>query len=71
MTEFKSAFRAGQQAYANKVHKWVRRLIELAGIIVAAVGQHYALPWFAIVALETVLVLVPAVLLIYHAARKV
>jgi hypothetical protein len=74
-TEFKSAFQAGQQAYAAKVPSWVARLMGLPGIIAAAVGRHYGLPWLTTVALGVavvvVVVLVPVVVLIYHAQRKV
>jgi hypothetical protein len=74
-TEFKSAFQAGQQANAAKVPSWVARLMGLPGIIAAAVGRHYGLPWLTTVALGVavvvVVVLVPVVVLIYHAQRKV
>jgi hypothetical protein len=69
----KSAFRAGQQAYAAKLPSWVTRLFGLPGVIAAAVGRHYGLPWSKTLALgiAAVVVLVPLVVLMYSAGRKV
>jgi hypothetical protein len=69
----KSAFRAGQQACAAKVPNRVTRLFGLPGIIAAAVGRHYGLPWLTTMALgiAAVVVLVPIVVLMYSARRKV
>ena len=69
----KSAFRAGQQAYAAKLPSWVTRLFGLPGVIAAAVGRHYGLPWLKTLALgiAAVVVLVSLVVLMYSAGRKV
>jgi hypothetical protein len=67
----KSAFRAGQQAYAAKLPSWVTRLLGLPGVIAAAIGRHYGLPWLTTLALGiAVVVVVPVVVLMYSAGRK-
>jgi hypothetical protein len=69
----KSAFRAGQQPTPPNSPSWVNRLFGLPGVIAAAVGRHYGLPWSKTLALgiAAVVVLVPLVVLMYSAGRKV
>ena len=69
----KSAFRAGQQAYAAKLPSWVTRLFGLPGVIAAAVGRHYVLPWLKTLALGIAAVVCWFLwwVLMYSAGRKV